>query len=198
MTSITNTNGENIPTEGAVKTYVDGWLVSSVTATFDEDVAKGMAVVLYKDWGVTRAKKAINGSIIWNGNVTNVWTVDTTSITVSPNASIGSFVSIFSNGSGAIFFSANANNTTSRYYNFQTDLISYVTSISSSLLTYSTSAEFIWSGCTLKYTFDQDNTKKYTILLIRFYTINTTTTSTMSFGVFNHIWPSFTRYSVWN
>ncbi len=50
-TFVTNITGAsaNIPTEGAVKTYVDGWLVSSVNATFVEDVSKGTAVVLYND-----------------------------------------------------------------------------------------------------------------------------------------------------
>ncbi len=88
---------------------------STITATLDENVSKGMAVYVYNSSGVIKAKKAINGTTIWNGNVTNVSIVDTTSVNVSPGTSMSTFISVFSNGSGTIFFSANANNTTSKY-----------------------------------------------------------------------------------
>ncbi len=74
-------------------------------------------------------------------------------------------ISVFNDGTGSVFYSVSVPSVSSKYINFSTDIITYNTIITSNLLTYSSSGEYIANICTLKYTFDQDQnkTKKYTI-----------------------------------
>ncbi len=107
--------GTNIPTEGAIKTYVDNTSVKTVLAIFDEDVSKGMATVVYNSWGVIKAKKAKNGTIQWNGILSWILTVGIIGFGLNKsyvscfNDGTGIFISGFSSVSRFVTFSININ-----------------------------------------------------------------------------------------